>query len=77
MSDDVTVGVPYAPPSNTVIRTQFDGWYYVPDTATRAFERIEKIGGDWISFRVIGNEATKVYLRKSAITAIVDLTQES
>lgn len=66
----------WVPPSTTVIHTQFNGWYYVPDSFDDALELID-LAEDWIVFPVVGNEATKIMLRKDNITAVIDLTQNA
>ena len=66
----------WVPPSTTVIRTQYDGWYYIPDSFDDALELID-MAEDWIVFPVVGNEATKIMLRKDNITAVIDLTQNT
>lgn len=76
----MTMASTYAPPSTTVIRTQYDGWYYVDMTFDEAINVIEtamRDSGDrtFVIFnKVVGNEATRVCLDLATITAIIDLT---
>jgi hypothetical protein len=72
MKDVTTIGT-YVPPSTTVIRTKQDGWYYLPITFREAVELVTS-ADTWAEFETVGNEATRVTIRTSEITAVVDLT---
>lgn len=82
MKDVPTAGVPYVPPSNTVVRTRYDGWYYVEEPYAAITKRVQEVlevidGPAFLEFSVVGNEATKVCVRFDTITAIIDLTPKA
>lgn len=79
---DATVAMPYVPPSNTVVRTRYDGWYYVEEPYAAITKRVQEVlevidGPAFLEFSVVGNEATKVCVRFDTITAIIDLTPKA